>query len=147
MKLTAFQQLFPSPLEPMVDPSTGAFTNSGRYFLQQIWNRTGQGSGVVPSVALGLVATGANQAGALALTDDWNSVDTVGAGTGVRIPALQPGQQIAIWNTAIPTLNIYPSLGIAIDAVPVNGAYVLAGGKMQIFWVHSLALMRSTQLG
>lgn len=148
MKLTAVGQSFPAPSEAIVDPATGVPTpRIGRYLLQALWNRTGGGNGIIPSIALGLAATGNSRADALALEDDWNEVTAVPAGSGVIFPALPPGlPPPVVFNAGASPLNIYMAPGVAIDALAVNAAYVLGAGKMQMFFSWSLTQVRTTQL-
>lgn len=143
MKLAPFPQPFPPPQEVIVDPRTGSFTHIGRKLSEAVWSRTGGGDGIIPSIATGLVSTGTTQLTALLLTDDWNSVDIVAAGTGVAIPALQPGQQILVFNGGGNAMNIFPFVGGNIDGAGVNAAYVLGSLKIQGFMVWTLTQIRS----
>lgn len=145
MKLAPFPQPFPSAQDVVINPKTGAFDLvTGRKFFEALWNRTGGGDGIVPSIATGLVSTGATQLTALGLTDDWNSVDTVAVNTGVQIPQLQPGQMILIFNgDPANSVKIYPFGGGNIDAAGINAAYVLGAGKLQIISVWTLTQLRS----
>lgn len=100
------------------------------------------------SVGTGLVAAGANQAGALLLAADWNEVATVAAATGVRIAALSAGHpECMVVNAGANALNIYPSVGCQIDALGANNPYVLAAGKVQVFRPFTTTLLYSEQLG
>lgn len=146
MSVNSFPQNFPPSLAKVADPD-GTFTDPWSVFLLSLWQRTGQASGIIPSVGVGLVASGNTQAGALTLTLDWNDVGTVAAGSGVLIPPLNAGQDIVIFNSGANVLSVYPPSGKAIDALAVNAAYSLAVGKMQIFRVLSLTQIRSTQFG
>ncbi len=102
----------------------------------------------VPSVATGLVATGTVQADALVLTDGWNEVATVAAGTGVVIPDLDTGIASKVWNNdAANALLVYPPVGGQIDALGVDIAYSLPFAKSQVFSQTAALQWFSTQLG
>jgi hypothetical protein len=144
MKLAPFPQPFPAPQEVVVNPKTGAFDlTTGRKFFEALWNRTGAGDGIIPSIATGLIATGNSLVTALDLTDDWNEVDIVAAGAGVQIPPLSPGQQILIFNGGGNALKIYPFGGGVIDGLAINAAYSLGVGKLQIISVWTLTQLRT----
>lgn len=55
-----------------------------------------------------ITATGTNSATARQLTNVYNSVDTVAAGTGVKLPPTQQGMTIFIANSGASTLTVYP---------------------------------------
>lgn len=149
MKLTAFDALFPPEPAVIIDPEKGTIARpSGVNLMRALWNRTGQGSGIIPSVALGIVATGASSLTSFGLTDDWNEVDTVPANSGVQIPQLQAGQGFCIiFNGGANTLRIYPIVGVTIDALGAAIPYQLAPNKMQLFSQWSISKLRSAQLG
>src|SRR5215475_6029365 len=108
MKLSTFANPMVTPSEPFVDRQGVLVPLTAYKLIQSLWNRTGAGDGIVPSIATGLTAAGNSQLTALALTDDWNEVDTVAGGTGVQIPQLSPGQMIAVFNGGANALAIYP---------------------------------------
>lgn len=148
MRLTAFDALFPPEPTVIINPEKGTIARpSGVNLLRALWNRTGQGSGIIPSVALGIVATGATSLTAFGLTDDWNEVDTVPVGSGVQIPQLQPGQLCVIFNSSANILRVYPIVGVVIDALGAAIPYQLPATKMQIFSQWSAQQLRSRQLG
>lgn len=99
------------------------------------------------SVATGLVATGATQGTALALTRNWNEVTTTPAGTGVALGALGAGQPGKVWNVGASALLVYPPVGGQIDALAVNLPYSIPAGKCQEFDQLTATAWRSTQLG
>lgn len=148
MKLTAFDALFPPEPAVIIDPEKGTIARpSGVNLLRALWNRTGQGSGIIPSVALGVIAAGASSLTAFGLTDDWNEVDTVPVGSGVQIPQLQPGQFCVIFNGSANILRVYPIAGVKIDALGAAIPYQLPTLKMQVFTQWSAQQLRSRQLG
>jgi len=78
-------------------------------------------------------AAGSTQAGATALTVDYNVVTTVAASTGVRLPTATAGRRIVIVNKGANTLSIYPATGGTIDALSANAAIqVAANGSIEI---------------
>lgn len=134
MSIQAFGTDFPSGNQPFLDPATGLVDRTWRYVLLQLWNRTGQGTGIVPAVSEPLTATGATIADALALTNDWNYFNTVAAGTGCLLLPLKPGNDIQVFNGGANALNIYPPTALdQIDALGAGSPYVLNAGKLRIF--------------
>jgi hypothetical protein len=78
-------------------------------------------------------AAGSDQAGATALTVDYNVVTTVAASAGVKLPTATAGRRIVIVNKGANTLSIYPATGGAIDAVSANAAIqVAANGSIEL---------------
>jgi hypothetical protein len=145
MKLATYSTQFPGPTDAMVTPQW-SMTNSLRFLLNALFFRTG-GPGGVPEVTTGIAAAGTTQADATILQADWNSVDTVSANSGVRIPPLIPGQEIVVLNTDGVAVKVYPSTGVAIDALGVNTAFSLVNGKEQTFRAWSATQLRSIKLG
>ena len=149
--ITLFQySQFPPQGQQQIDAG-GKLLNPLYYMLQAIYKRTGGNSGILLTGGAALAATGATQALALELTDDYNEVLT-GAGLGVRLTTLQPVQQQWVFNGTGGNLNVYPMVGGQIDAIAVDSPYVLANGKTQIFTCPSLrangsSFYRSLQLG
>lgn len=146
MKLATFHHPFPFDHEELFDKQ-GRFTPTGSRFHRALYDRTGAGSGIIPSVLKTLIAQGNSQVTATQLADDWNHIATVAAGTGVQIPALKVGQEVYIGNDGSNALKVYPPGGWTIDGLAVNGAYALAATKMQKFRVIGLNQLRSLQLG
>lgn len=129
-------QAFPAQLMPgvFIDPKTGNLDVNAAKFLLALWNRTGQGTGIVPIVSKALTATGTTLAAALGLTDDWNLVATTPAASGVRILALKPGNDITVWNLGANALNVYPpDANTQIDALGNGAPFSLATGKLRVF--------------
>ena len=145
MKLATYSTQFPGPTDAMVTPQ-GSMTNSLRFLLNALFFRTG-GPGGVPEVTTGIAAAGTTQADAAILQADWNSVDTVPANSGVRIPPLIPGQEIVVLNTDGIAVKVYPSIGVAIDSLGANAAFSLVNGKEQKFRAWSATQLRSIKLG
>jgi hypothetical protein len=100
------------------------------------------GSGIAPLAAnnimgivtSGLTATGSDQAGALAITDDISIVTTTAASTGVRLPAgTQPGDTYVIANHGANSLSVYPPTGGKIANGTGDAAKALAATKAGIY--------------
>lgn len=136
----AFQQNFPTG--PIIDPKTGQLTKDGRYFLLSLYSRTGGANGAL-NVSAPLTAAGNSQATALLLGADWNDIETVAAGTGARIPPMQPGTDIWAFNGNANSVNIYPFVGAAIDLLAVNAPFVLAQNKLRCFQCWSTSKFHS----
>jgi hypothetical protein len=78
-------------------------------------------------------AAGSDQAGATALTVDYNVVTTVASSTGVKLPTATAGRRIVIVNKGANTLSIYPATGGTIDALSANAAIqIAANGSIEI---------------
>lgn len=85
-----------------------------------------QAAAIQGTVASGLVATGTTQANALPLGADNNSFTTVAAGTGAILPAMNPGDDITVYNGGANALLIYPPPGGMIKGLGTNVGYSLA---------------------
>jgi hypothetical protein len=131
------------PNSKLVDPSTGIPIADGIDALNALFNRTGKGTGIIPIVSGPLVAAGVDQSSALGLSNDWNYVATVTAGSGVQILPLKPGNDIEVFNAGANALNVYPPTGSQIDALGINAPYVLNPGKLRIFQCWQIALFIS----
>ena len=70
-------------------------------------------------------AAGSTQAGATALTVDYNVVTTVAASTGVKLPTGTAGRRIVIVNKGANILKIYPVTSSYIDGELINAAISL----------------------
>jgi hypothetical protein len=78
-------------------------------------------------------AAGSDQAGATALTVDYNVATTVASSTGVKLPTATAGRRIIIVNKGANTLSIYPATGGTIDALSANAAIqVAANGSIEL---------------
>jgi len=139
------------PTTPLVD-ARGFVTVPYYQFFNQILQRTGGAAGVEgekpATVGTGLAATGANQATALPLENDWNEVDSVPAGTGVILTCPVGNRQL-VWNVGANALLIYPPNGGNIDAKAPNAAYSLASAatpKCQSFFRLTSTQWRTDQL-
>ena len=92
-----------------------------------------------------LTATGANQAGALALVSQTNRLTTVAAGTGVLLPTSVAGLEITIINHGANPLQVYPSLAASDAAATINDVATATGVTMMpnstvLFWCSSAGL-------
>jgi hypothetical protein len=85
-----------------------------------------QAQAIVGTVAT-VAAAGTVQGNATPLPADLNNVTTVGAGTGVILPAMNPGDEITVHNgQAVNALLLYPPLGASINALGANASYSIA---------------------
>jgi len=132
-------QVFPTVFPPQNTPVTkqdGTVTNAFMAFFRDLWNRTGQGSGLPNQVDT-------NASGSL--TSDWNITNPIlVAPPPVTLPSLTGGQGIVIQNAGPGILTINAPSGATIDG---GASYPLAQNKMQIFWFFSSTQVFSTQLG
>ena len=141
-----FNQNFLAPGSVIVG-NDGGFTNPARIWFLNIWNRTGQGTGIPLQVDTGLTATGTTPSTALQLNNDINEITGGGGFSGAILLALKQGQQQWVFNGSTSNKMIYPASGAQIDALGVNNPYTLAPGKTQLFTAYSTVQLRSLQLG
>ena len=142
------QQNIPPPQQPVVD-NNGVLTKAGLDFFLSILNQAAQQE-ITDSVATAIAATGTTIATAVALTSDFNRIDSAPGGTGspngVILQSRQPGQTQKVVNNTVNSFNVYAPSGVTIDAL-ASSPYILAAGKQQNFeWVSS-SQIKSTQLG
>lgn len=83
------------------------------------------------SAQTGITANaGGGQANAVLLTRSFSRVNTVAtAGDSVRLPPAAPGADMAVFNRAANSTNVFPSTGDAIGGGAANAAYALAAGR------------------
>lgn len=81
---------------------------------------------IVGDVANNLTATGSTQATALQLQADVNRFTTVAASTGAILPAMNPGDQVVVFNGGASALLVYPPVGGTINALAANAGYSVA---------------------
>lgn len=128
--LSTGKNLLP-PQTPFVDPKSGVLSNDAYQYLTGLINQL---ANAIPTLSTGaaIKATGATQATAAPLTEQWNEV-TGGSGNGVLLAALQAGQQQTVFNRAGFDLWVYPPPGVQIEQGGVNVKYVLPSGSTQRF--------------
>lgn len=78
------------------------------------------------TVANALTATGSTQGTALALGADLNRFTTVAASTGAILPAMNPGDNMQVFNGGANALLVYPPVGGTINALAANAGYSVA---------------------
>lgn len=92
----------------------------------------------------GLVATGANQAGALQLSNTYNAITTSSASTGVKLPKSEMGSTIYIYNGAGTTITVYPfetsgtTINGSASTTVTNGKLLILVAITDTFWAASL---------
>lgn len=96
--------------------------------------------GMTGGVANTLTAAGTTTADALLLGLVVNhNVTTTASGTGVRVPALNPGESIMILNSGANTLSVYPASGGTINGAAADaGASVPTLKSCLVFCITSL---------
>lgn len=100
------------------------------------WYTDGLGTGFsggfqTQSYANGITAfAGGGQGSAVLLSAMINRVTVVATiGDSVKLPIAVPGMQIMVTNAAANSMNLFPGVGDAINALGANAAYAVAGGK------------------
>lgn len=127
------------PTSPLVDKDGVPTSAYGRAIFNQLYNRTGLGTGIVPIVTPPpfLTATGTTIDDALQLTQDWNDIEAGVADTGVAISAainLKPGNDIWVFNGTATNKKVYPPSATGqIDALGAGTPFDLAAGKLRCF--------------
>lgn len=100
------------------------------------WN-----SAVSSTVAGGLVAAGTTNADALQLdaTADINTLVTVAASTGVKLPApTGNGDAVVVFNRGANAVLVYPQAGGQINALTATtGGFSVAAGGRAVFVCHN----------
>lgn len=81
----------------------------------------------------GISAAGTTQVDATALSYAHSSVSTVAAGSGVKLPALQRGQEMIVFNLAGSELKVYPATGSNLNLLDPNAATTLGSGAAMTF--------------
>jgi hypothetical protein len=134
----------PPPQSPFVDKQSLNLSYDGYQFLLDLLN-SATAALLQKSVGSAVTATGATQATAAQLTNDWNVI-TAGSG-GVLLSVLQSGQSQIVFNQSGGGIKVYPPPGYTIDALGANVSYSLANTKMQIYYFVPNNQIYSTQLG
>jgi hypothetical protein len=137
MSISKFQALF-NARAALVDPQGIPTTAYGRGFLQALYDRTGDGTGIIPGVTNPpIAAAGTTIADAFQLTEDWNDIESGNADSGVAISSLlnlQPGNDIWVFNGTGTTKFVYPpDSNTQIDALGPGVGYQLDPGKLRCF--------------
>jgi hypothetical protein len=85
------------------------------------------------SVSTGLTSAGTTQATALALTSQINTVTTIPANSGVRLPNGAPAGYRIIVRNAVDgaTLRVYPTTGAQINTLGNNTQFLLSDGALE----------------
>ena len=85
-----------------------------------------------------ITAAGATPGTATNLTQNFNAVTTVAAGTGVRLPTASAqsvnGMLVVVFNRGANTLNVYPPAGGQINALGVDVANTIASGASAAYF-------------
>jgi len=119
-----------NPTTTSTSTTTGALIVAGGVGIAENLNVGGNvtistGKALNRSLATALTAAGANQAAALALTNDINIVTTTASGTGVVLPTPTVGRVVVVINRGASALNVYPAVAHNINGI-TNSAVVLA---------------------
>jgi hypothetical protein len=136
--ISVYPVQFPPSNTPITDQS-GNMSNSGMSFFRALYNRTGQGNGLVNQVNTSFSAGGTGATGVPVLTDDWNYVVGANGSNGVTLPSLTGGQLIVIYNSdPLNVLNVYTSAGGLI--------LTQTAASIALFWYFSSDLVVGSQL-
>ncbi len=100
--------------------------------------------------ATALVAVGSSQTDALQLSATWNELTTSSGSTGVKLPTIEEGMLIVIYNLSGQTIQIYSheTTGVTMNAAVAGSTGVQIGNTKTAFcyapsathWVVTCAL-------
>jgi hypothetical protein len=93
-------------------------------------------------VSAAVVAAGATQGTATALSGQISDVTTVPAGSGVVLPAAVAGQQNLVCNDGVNQLLVYPASGATIGALATNAPQTVLPGQCAEFAATSATLWK-----
>lgn len=99
------------------------------------------------SVETGIVATGANAAGAFQLRAAVSVLATVAAATGVKLLNLPIGSSQIVFNDGANPVTVYDANGNTIDGTAGATGVALANAKRCQYWRTGLTTWESAQLG
>lgn len=80
-----------------------------------------------------VTATGTGQSDAFFSAADHIIVTTAAAGTGVRLPAAQPGAEVTVKNLGANAVLVYPATGGTINALAANAGFSIAAASQARF--------------
>jgi hypothetical protein len=149
MTTTLFRAQY-TPTTPFVEAKKGTLNATwAQAFMLALFNRTGGATGIPFTSGASLVASGATQAKALQLVNDYNEVLS-GSG-GVSLFALQPAQSQVVFNGSGSTITVFPASGGQIDGNAINAGISLGNNTFGFFTAFELlagggTLYRSFQL-
>lgn len=86
----------------------------------------GQATGWSGNVHSSVTAAGTSQSDATALTASVNVITTAAAGSGVRLPAMNIGDDVWVLNLGAGACVVYPATGERINSVATNSGFVLS---------------------
>lgn len=92
-----------------------------------------QAQSVLGQSAKNLVGAGTTQNGATPLSVGSMHFSTVGASTGARLPPMNAGESVVLFNSGANALTVYPDFGAAINGLSANAGFSVAAGKGAIF--------------
>ena len=86
-----------------------------------------------------VTAAGSAQTDATLVTAAHVIVTSAAAGTGVRLPAAEPGAEVTVKNLGANAVLVYPATGGAINALSANAGFsVAAAGQARFLGRNSL---------
>jgi len=95
----------------------------------------------------GVSAAGTGQSDATLLAYAHNTISTVAAGAGVKLPVITfPGEEMTVFNDGANNLLVYPSTGAQINALGANNPFTLPTGQAITFRTSSSTLWRTPAL-
>lgn len=90
---------------------------------------------ILGAVKTGLVAAGTTIADALRLSGDKNVIATAAAGTGVRLPPNEVGDEFMVHNLGANAVLVYPDLATEnINALGAGAGFSVAAGRAAFFY-------------
>lgn len=95
------------------------------------------GTPVNGTVARAPSAAGTTTADALHLTADVNEITTCAAGAGAKVPAMEAGDSVAVYNFGANACKLYPTTGGTMNGGAADAEVSIPAGKSAV--VHCFA--------
>jgi hypothetical protein len=88
-------------------------------------------SSICGQVDNSVTAAGSTAADATQVNNTWVRVSTAAAGTGIKLPAAEPGAMMVVRNDGAQTLTVYPATGSTING---SASTTVVAAKATLFF-------------
>lgn len=131
----------------LVDTTSKAHYINTNTAASPTWTlRSAGGFDAFPSAAA-LTSTGTTRTDALALTAQFNRIETAGAGTGVILPAAVVGVPVVVFNDGSNAIKVYGAGTNTVDGQAATTGVTLTNAKRAIFIPFGAGAYVSAQFG